>query len=186
MLKLDFLKNAFPKDVRCAISSVVFSCTVMCLFIFILGGAVSGDEEHSIQMTCLEPYRASAVTGEALEAVMSPGTEKTRKELLARAIQSAVGDESYSVRVAVGAVLLNRERSSSFPASLSAVIRSAELYPVSFDTVIPERTYHAASDALDGIDPTFGALYVISTGDPSYAEYGDRVTAIYGKFAFLK
>ena len=83
--------------------------------------------------------------------------------LLARLIHAEARGESYTGQVAVGAVVLNRVRSSSFPNTISAVIYQPYAFTCVNDGQInlsPNATaYSAAKDAMNGWDPSYGSLY---------------------------
>lgn len=83
--------------------------------------------------------------------------------LLARAIYGEARGEPYTGQVAVGAVILNRVKSSKFPNSISGVIYQPGAFSVVSDGQInltPNDTaLRAARDAMNGWDPTNGCLY---------------------------
>lgn len=83
--------------------------------------------------------------------------------LLARLIHAEARGESYTGQVAVGAVVLNRVRSSSFPNTISAVIYQPYAFTCVNDGQInlnPNSTaMSAAKDAMNGWDPSYGSLY---------------------------
>ena len=83
--------------------------------------------------------------------------------LLARIISAEARGEPYEGQVAVGAVVLNRVRHPSFPDTLSGVIYQTDAFTAvsdgQFDQPIAESAYRAAQDALNGSDPSGGALY---------------------------
>lgn len=83
--------------------------------------------------------------------------------LLARLIYGEARGESYTGQVAVGAVVLNRVKSSSFPNTISGVIYQSYAFTAVADGQInlkPNATaIAAAKDAMNGWDPTGGALY---------------------------
>lgn len=87
--------------------------------------------------------------------------------LLAAIIQCEAGSECYEGKVAVGAVVLNRMRSSRYPNSISGVIyqsgqfspaRNGSLARVLASGNISSSCRRAAADALAGVDPTGGKL----------------------------
>lgn len=84
-------------------------------------------------------------------------------ELLARIISAEARGEPYIGQVAVGAVVLNRVESSSFPDSISGVVYQPGAFTAITDGQINEAVTdsarRAARDALNGSDPTGGALY---------------------------
>ena len=79
--------------------------------------------------------------------------------LLARLISAEARGEPYRGQVAVGAVVLNRTKSPIFPHTIAGVIYQ----PVS------DSAYKAATDALNGWDPSGGAIYYFN---PSTATSG--------------
>lgn len=84
-------------------------------------------------------------------------------ELLARIISAEARGESYLGQVAVGAVVLNRIEHPSFPDTLSGVVYQngafSCLYDGQFYEPIESSAYSAARDALNGVDPSGGAIY---------------------------
>jgi spore germination cell wall hydrolase CwlJ-like protein/SH3-like domain-containing protein len=87
--------------------------------------------------------------------------------LLAALIYCEAGNQSREGKVAVGAVVMNRIASSSFPGSISSVIyQSGQFSPAIsgwLDQVLasgaPSDCYEAAQAALNGENPVPGALY---------------------------
>ena len=82
---------------------------------------------------------------------------------LAKCIHAEARGEPYTGQVAVGAVILNRVASSKFPNSIYGVIYQPYAFTCVADGQInlePNQTaYNAARDAMNGWDPTYGALY---------------------------
>lgn len=83
--------------------------------------------------------------------------------LLAKVIEAEARGESYTGQVAVGAVVLNRVKSSSFPDTISGVVYQKGAFSAVTDSnwsVTPSATAKkAAQDAVNGWDPSYGALY---------------------------
>ncbi len=83
--------------------------------------------------------------------------------LLARIISAEARGESYLGQVAVGAVVLNRVEHPSFPDTVSGVIYQngafSCLYDGQFNESVADSAYSAARDALNGLDPSGGAVY---------------------------
>lgn len=83
--------------------------------------------------------------------------------LLARCIHAEGRGESYKGKVAIGAVILNRVKSSKFPNSVSGVIYQAGAFDAVSDGQInlapDETSLKAARDAMNGWDPTNGCIY---------------------------
>ncbi len=83
--------------------------------------------------------------------------------LLSCCIYGEARGESYTGKVAVAAVILNRVKSSSFPNSISGVIYQSGAFTCVSDGQINlgtnDECTRAAQDALNGWDPSGGALY---------------------------
>ncbi len=83
--------------------------------------------------------------------------------LLAKCIYAEARGESYTGQVAVGAVILNRVKSSAFPNTIAGVIYQQNAFTAVSDGQInlqPDKTaMNAASDAMNGWDPTYGCIY---------------------------
>lgn len=84
-------------------------------------------------------------------------------ELLARVINGEARGEPYEGQVAVGAVVLNRVDHPSFPNTISGVVYQKGAFTAVDDGQINAQMYsssrRAARDALNGWDPTNGAIY---------------------------
>lgn len=93
----------------------------------------------------------------------SSGYSDADINLLARLIYGEARGESYVGQVAVGAVVMNRIKSPSFPNTMSGVIYQRYAFTAVDDGQInltPNSTARkAALDALNGWDPSYGALY---------------------------
>ena len=83
--------------------------------------------------------------------------------LLARLISAEARGEPYSGQVAVGAVVLNRMKHPSFPNTMSGVIYQPGAFSCmadgQFNQPVADSCYQAARDALNGWDPSGGAIY---------------------------
>lgn len=93
----------------------------------------------------------------------SSATNDANIELLARVINGEARGEPYEGQVAVGAVVLNRVDHPSFPNSISGVVYQKGAFTAVDDGQINAQMYassrRAARDALNGWDPTNGAIY---------------------------
>ena len=111
--------------------------------------------------------------------------------LLSRAIHAEAEAEPYIGKVAVGAVLLNRVNHSEFPNTLSGVIyQGGALESVSngrMTTASGQESVKAAQDALNGWDPTYGALYFWNPYKPVNKWMWTRtITVQYGDHVFAR
>ncbi len=111
--------------------------------------------------------------------------------LLARLISAEARGESYTGQVAVGAVVLNRVEHPSFPDTISGVIYQngafSCLYDGQFNQPVAESSYKAAQDALNGWDPSGGAIYYYNprTATNQWIRSRPIITTI-GKHVFCK
>lgn len=91
------------------------------------------------------------------------GLSSSDYELLSRIISAEARGEPYIGQVAVGAVILNRIEHPSFPDTLSGVVYQKGAFSCiddgQFYEPVSDSAYKAASDALNGLDPSGGAIY---------------------------
>lgn len=91
--------------------------------------------------------------------------ESNDLQLMARAVNGEARGEPYEGQVAVAAVILNRVKHPSFPNSIAGVIYQPGAFTAVTDGQInvpidPDSTvYKACQDAMNGWDPTGGAIY---------------------------
>lgn len=102
--------------------------------------------------------------------------------LLARLIYGEARGESYVGQVAVGAVVMNRIKSPSFPNTMSGVIYQSYAFTAVDDGQInltPNATARkAAQDAMNGWDPTYGALYYYNPATATSSWIFSRQTTV--------
>lgn len=103
------------------------------------------------------------LSGSSSSSSSGGGFSNADVELLAKVISAEARGESYEGQVAVGAVILNRVSHPSFPDSLSGVIYQKGAFSCVNDSnwyaAVAESSKRAARDALNGWDPTGGAIY---------------------------
>ena len=109
--------------------------------------------------------------------------------LLARTIYAEGRGEPYTGQVAIGAVVLNRVRSSAFPNTISGVVYQKHAFTAVTDGQINltpnETAMRAARDAINGWDPTGGAIYYYNPAVATSAWIFDRQTVtVIGKHVF--
>ena len=183
------IKNAvrsIPKDVKNTLSSFALGALLICTMLSFLGVVLEKDARISADIAKggLEPYIEIDIPLQTCSVECSV-SEESDLEMLSRCVEEVFGDRSYTERVAFCAVILNRAEKDGFPATVAGVMRSAGIYPSSFEGSVSERSLHAARSAMLGVDPTLGSLYIINTHDPAYSEYEGRVAAVYGDYAFI-
>lgn len=91
--------------------------------------------------------------------------------LLARLIEAEGQGEPYEGMVAIAAVVLNRVESPKFPNTVAGVIFQPHAFESVTNGLIWRRTpsalaWQAARDALNGWDPTYGALFFWNPSKP--------------------
>ena len=111
--------------------------------------------------------------------------------LLARLIYGEARGEPYTGQVAVGAVVMNRVRSSSFPNTISGVIYQSGAFDVVKDGQINltpnANARKAAQDAINGWDPSYGAIYYFNPSTATNKWIWSRpMTVTIGKHRFCK
>ena len=131
----------------------------------------------------------SAGGGNSSNSDGSGGASSSQVDLLARLISAEARGEPYSGQVAVGAVVLNRIKHPSFPNTLPGVIYQSGAFTCitdgQFNQPVAESAYRAARDALNGVDPSGGAIYYFnpSTATSSWIWSRPLITVI-GKHRF--
>ena len=114
-------------------------------------------------------------------------------QLLARAINGEARGEPYEGQVAVGAVILNRVKSSKFPNTIAGVIYQPGAFTAVSDGQIDvpieskSTVVKAAQDALNGWDPSGGAIYYFNPNTATNKWIWSRpLTTVIGKHRFCK
>ena len=121
----------------------------------------------------------------------SSSSNSSNLNLLARVIYGEARGEPYTGQVAVGAVVLNRVRSSSFPNTISGVVYQKGAFDAVSDGQInltPNSTAKkAAQDALNGWDPSYGAIYYFNPSTATNKGIWSRpMTVTIGRHRFCK
>lgn len=123
----------------------------------------------------------------------SSGTSYSNTDvtLLARLIYGEARGENFTGQVAVGAVVMNRVKSSSFPNTISGVIYQPYAFTAVADGQInlsPDATaIKAAKQAMNGYDPTYGAIYYYNPAIATSTWIFSRKTTItIGNHVFAK
>ena len=122
----------------------------------------AAEEAERIAREKAEAEAAAAAQAEAAAA------QQAEKELLASLIFCEAGNQPYEGQVAVGAVIMNRVKSGSYPNSIEEVIyQSGQFGPAAtgwLNRVRSSKGYsqtalQAAGDALNGSNPIGNCLY---------------------------
>ena len=121
----------------------------------------------------------------------SNSSYSTNLNLLARLVHGEARGEPYIGKVAVAAVVLNRVKSSSFPNTVAGVIYQKGAFDAVSDGQInmsPDSTSKkAAQDALNGWDPSYGAIYYFNPNTATNKWIWSRpMTVTIGNHRFCK
>jgi len=117
--------------------------------------------------------------------------QKNDLYLLAKMISAEARGEPYIGQVAVGAVILNRVRHPSFPNTIAGVLYQPGAFTALSDgqfQLEPEaECRRAAQDAMNGWDPSGGAIYYYNPAKSTSDWIFSRETiAVIGKHVFAK
>ena len=117
------------------------------------------------------------------------GFSESDVQLLASIISAEARGEPYEGQVAVGAVIMNRIAHPSFPNTLSGVIYQngafSCLYDGGINAAVADSAYQAAREAINGSDPTGGAIYYYNPATtPTPWIWSRQVVAVIGAHRF--
>ena len=140
-------------------------------------------------------YKALGMTA-SYQALVDKGTQSGNNGvtssdvyLLAKTIYAEGRGEPYVGQVAIGAVIMNRVRNASFPNTVSGVVYQKGAFTAVDDGQINltpnETAMNAARDAINGWDPSGGALYYYNPAVATSSWIFDRQTiTVIGKHIF--
>lgn len=131
----------------------------------------------------------AAKMGISLSGSTSGGYNSNDRYLLAKIVYAEARGESYTGQVAIAAVVLNRVKDSRFPNTVSGVIYQPWAFTAVNDGQINlepnQKAYQAADDALNGWDPTYGAVYYYNPATAtSKWIYSTKTVTTIGKHVF--
>ncbi|NCB63056.1 MAG: spore cortex-lytic enzyme [Clostridia bacterium] len=117
------------------------------------------------------------------------GVNSNETDLLAKVISAEARGEPYSGQVAVGAVILNRIEHPSFPNTLAGVVYQPGAFTCmvdgQIDQPVAESAVRAAREALNGSDPSGGAIYYFNPDTATSAWIWSRpLIRVIGKHRF--
>ena len=127
------------------------------------------------------------------EEAYAVGVSQSDNQLLARAVNGEARGEPYEGQVAVAAVILNRVKHSSFPNTIAGVIYQPGAFTAVSDGQINvpidqnSTVYKACKDALNGWDPSGGAIYYFNPNTATSSWIWSRpLIKVIGKHRFCK
>lgn len=135
--------------------------------------------------------KAMGIYNSSATSSSSSSSNSNNVNLLARLIYGEARGEPYTGQVAVGAVVMNRVKSSSFPNSISGVVYQSGAFDAVRDGQInlsPDTTAKkAAQDAINGWDPSYGAIYYFNPSTATNKWIWSRpMTVTIGRHRFCK
>ena len=138
-----------------------------------------------------QTLKAMGITSSSSSGSSGSASSNSNLNLLSRLVYSEARGESYTGQVAVAAVVLNRVKSSSFPNTISGVIYQNGAFDAVSDGQInlsPNSTAtKAAQDALNGWDPSYGAIYYFNPNTATSKWIWSRpLTVTIGNHRFCK
>ena len=136
-----------------------------------------------------QTLKAMGITSSS--ASSSSSNNSSNVNLLARVVYGEARGEPYTGQVAVAAVVLNRVKSSKFPNTIAGVVYQSGAFDAVADGQInmtPDATAKkAAQDALNGWDPSYGAIYYFNPSTATNKWIWSRpMTVTIGKHRFCK
>lgn len=140
-------------------------------------------------ITGTQTLKAMGITSSSSSS--SSSNNSSNVNLLARVVYGEARGEPYTGQVAVAAVVLNRVKSSKFPNTISGVVYQSGAFDAVADGQInmtPDTTAKkAAQDALNGWDPSYGAIYYFNPSTATNKWIWSRpMTVTIGKHRFCK
>ncbi len=134
---------------------------------------------------------ALGISSSSSSSSNSSGLSTSDYNLLAQIISAEARGETYTGQVAVGAVILNRVKHSSFPDSISGVVYQKGAFTCVTDgqinAPVADSAYKAATDAMNGWDPSGGAIYYYNPAKTSSTWMRSRpVITVIGNHKFCK
>lgn len=134
---------------------------------------------------------ALGISGASNSSSSSTNSNSNNVTLLAKLIYGEARGEQYIGQVAVGAVVMNRVKSNSFPNTIAGVIYQSGAFDAVSDGQInktPDSTAKkAAQDAINGWDPSYGAIYYFNPATATNKWIWSRpLTVVIGKHRFCK
>lgn len=135
--------------------------------------------------------KAMGIYSSSSSSSSGSSSNSSNVNLLAKLIYGEARGEPYTGQVAVGAVVMNRVRSSSFPNTISGVIYQSGAFDAVRDGQInlaaDATAKKAAQDAINGWDPSYGAIYYFNPSTATNKWIWSRpMTITIGRHRFCK
>lgn len=146
-----------------------------------------------VTLALIFALQISFLATEKQQVVSAAGNYQNELQLLARCVNGEARGEPYTGQVAVAAVILNRVKHPSFPNTISGVIYQKGAFTATVDGQINvpisegSSVYKACRDAMNGWDPTGGAIYYYNPQKTTNQWiYSREVIKIIGSHRFAK
>jgi spore germination cell wall hydrolase CwlJ-like protein len=157
------------------------------------------EEEVNVKKNTDQQNTVSRGSGSRLDNSKKPQTSEAKQkyseadlDLLARLITAEAQLEPYEAKVAVGAVVMNRVKNKIFPSTIKGVIYQnidgyQQFTPVAngwINKPASSESIKAAKEALNGRDPTKGALYYYDNTSTSEWLRSRQVSVTFGNMIY--
>lgn len=158
------MEKKLIKEKNCIKKIIVISLVIFTLFVLLYVSYNYQELEFTNSVIAAITDQSSTSTKKQTDQ-SSTNNSGDMVDLLARLINGEARGEPYKGQVAVGAVVMNRVKSSEFPDTISGVIYQKGQFSCvtdgQFDKAIDENStvYKAAREALNGADPTNGCVF---------------------------
>lgn len=135
--------------------------------------------------------KAMGIVSSGTQSGQGSSSNSSDVSLLAKLIYGEARGEPYTGQVAVGAVVMNRVKSSSFPNTIAGVVYQSGAFDAVADGQInltpDSNAKKAAQDALNGWDPSYGAIYYFNPATATNKWIWSRpMTVTIGRHRFCK
>lgn len=138
------------------------------------------------------PVRLASSVQTSSAPKTTPAYSQSDLDLLARLITAEADGQPYNAMVSVGAVVMNRVKDSRFPNTVSGVIYQKDSGYYQFTPVengwinkaATQESRRAAVDALNGVDPTHGAVYYFDDSATNTWLWSKPIAARIGRMVF--
>ena len=138
-----------------------------------------------------ETLHALGIYNSSTKSSSSSSISSSNLNLISRFVYAESRGEPYTGQVAVASVILNRVKDSRFPNTVSGVVYQSGAFTCVSDGQInltPNSTAKkAAQDAINGWDPSYGAIYYFNPGSATSKWIWSRpLTVTIGNHRFCK
>lgn len=189
----NFEQNIYMKKVKIMLKKILKICCIISFLVLMLYISYNYEELEIYNSVFAAKKDQSSTSTKKNTDQSSIDNSGDMIDLLARLINGEARGEPYKGQVAVGAVVMNRVKSSEFPDTISGVIYQKGQFSCvtdgQFNKAIDENStvYKAAREAINGADPTNGSIFFYNPKTSKSKWLYTRTTVVtIGKHRFAK